>query len=193
MLSPISCIPIMFSNYLLMWWQPLRFFFCRFLSECAAGLFPLLAAVHRLYWNHISKKPMSRQRRNLRNAGSNSEDWKWNKHIDGRIECQPMDKADCRRTYAAIFGWRMAAWFWIPKPLHSIANPSRRKHSCHSWCGVAAFSFIQKSREIKSRTEVQGHRIFFSEGKTGIKNVAAQEKCSAALSTEIASIGLCQP
>jgi len=26
----------------------LRFFFCRFLSECAAGLFPLLAVVRRL-------------------------------------------------------------------------------------------------------------------------------------------------
>ena len=26
----------------------MRFFFCRFLSECAAGLFPLLAAVRRL-------------------------------------------------------------------------------------------------------------------------------------------------
>ena len=103
------------------------------------------------------------------------------------MECQPTDKADRRRIYAALFGWRMATWFWIPKPLHSIANPSRRKNSCRSWCGVAAFSFIQKSREIKSRTEVQGHRIFFSEGKTGIKNVAAQEKCSAALSTEIVS------
>ena len=52
---------------------------------------------------------------------------------------------------------------------------------------------LSESQEIKSRTEVQGHRIFFSAGKTGIKNVAAQEKCSAALSTEIASIGLCQP
>ena len=41
--------------------------------------------------------------------------------------------------------------------------------------------------------EEQGHRIFFSEGKTGVKNTAAQEKCSVALSTEIASIGLCQP
>ena len=96
-------------------------------------------------------------------------------HIDGRMECQPMDKADRRRMYADLFGWRMAARFWIPKPLHSIANPSRRNLSCHSWCGVAAFSFIQKSREIKSRTEVQGHRIFFSEGKTGVKNAAAQE------------------
>ena len=28
--------------------MPLRFFFCRFLSEYAAGLFPLLAAVRRL-------------------------------------------------------------------------------------------------------------------------------------------------
>jgi len=36
---------------------------------------------------------------------------------------------------------------------------------------VAAFSFVQKSRETESRTEVQGHRIFFSEGKTGM------EKC----------------
>ena len=90
-------------------------------------------------------------------------------HIDGRMECQPMDKADRRRMYADLFGWRMAARFWIPKPLHSIANPSRRNHPCRSWCGVAAFSFIQKSREIKSRTEVQGHRIFFSEGKTGME------------------------
>ena len=97
------------------------------------------------------------------------EDWKWNKHIDGRINCQPMDKADRRRIYAAAFGWHMAAWFWIPKPLHSIANPSRRKYSCRSWCSVAAFSFIQKSRENESRTEVQGHRIFFSEGNTGME------------------------
>ena len=74
------------------------------------------------------------------------EDWKWNKNIDGRMECQPTDKADRRRIYAALFGWRMAAWFWIPKPLHSIANPSRRNLSCHSWCNVAAFSFSQKSR-----------------------------------------------
>ncbi len=28
--------------------EPLRFFFCRFLSECAAGLFPLLAVVRHL-------------------------------------------------------------------------------------------------------------------------------------------------
>ncbi len=38
LLSPISCIPIMFSNYLLMWLQPLRFFFCRFLSVYTAVL-----------------------------------------------------------------------------------------------------------------------------------------------------------
>jgi hypothetical protein len=36
---------------------------------------------------------------------------------------------------------------------------------------VAAFSFVQKLRETESRTEMQGHRIFFSEGKTGM------EKC----------------
>jgi hypothetical protein len=48
LLSPISCNPIMFSNYLLMWQQPLRFFFCRFLSDYATGLFPLLAVVRRL-------------------------------------------------------------------------------------------------------------------------------------------------
>ena len=176
MLSPISCIPIMFSNYLLMWWQPLRFFFCRFLSECAAGLFPLLAAVHRLYWNHISKKPMSRQRRNLRNAGSNSEDWKWNKHIDGRIECQPMDKADCRRTYAAIFGWRMAAWFWIPKPLHSIANPSRRNLSCPSWCSVAAFFIYPKVK--RNRIQNGGGKdigFSFRRVRQVWKNATAQE------------------
>ena len=85
------------------------------------------------------------------------------------MECQPTDKADRRRIYAALFGWRMAARFWIPKPLHSIANPSRRNLSCHSWCRVAAFLFIQKLRKIKSRMEEQGHRIFFSEGKTGME------------------------
>ena len=58
---------------------------------------------------------------------------------------------------------------------------------------MAAFSFIQKLREIKSRTEVQGHRIFFSAGKTGMEECCCIGKCSAALSTEIASIGLCQP
>ena len=59
---------------------------------------------------------------------------------------------------------------------------------------MAAFSFIQKSREIKSRTEVQGHRIFFSEGKERYGRMsAAQENCSVAVSTEIASIELCQP
>ena len=65
-------------------------------------------------------------------------------HIDGRMECQPMDKADRRRMYADLFGWRMAARFWIPKPLHSIANPSRRNLSCPSWCSVAAFFIYPK-------------------------------------------------
>ena len=97
------------------------------------------------------------------------EDWKLNKHINGRMECQPMDKADRRRMYAALFGWRMAAWFWISKPLHSIANPSRRKHSRYSWCSVAAFSFIRKLRETESWTEVQGHRILFLAGKTDME------------------------
>ena len=37
LLSPISCIPIMFSNYFLIWWQPLRFFFCRFFIGMCRG------------------------------------------------------------------------------------------------------------------------------------------------------------
>ena len=131
---------------------------------------------HSRNWNHIYKNPMGMQGRNLRNAGSNLEDWKFNKNIDGRINCQPMDKADRRRMYADLFGWRMAARFWIPKPLHSIANPSRRNLSCHSWCNVAAFSFIQKLRKIESRTELQGHRIFFSAGKTGMEKSRLHRK-----------------
>lgn len=60
------------------------------------------------------------------------------------------------------------------------------------WC--SGFFILSESQE-KSNPERRwkGHRIFFSEGKTGVKNAAAQEKCSVALSTEIASIGLCQP
>ena len=144
-------------------------------------------------------------------------------HIDGRMECQPMDKADRRRMYADLFGWRMAARFWIPKPLHSIANPSRRNLSCRSWCSVAAFH-LSKSQE-KTNPERRCRDIGFSfrrvrqalrmplHRKQGSRKVARlfgkrrssevsdfpclhgnerYRTCDDA-STEIASIGLCQP
>ncbi len=67
-------------------------------------------------------------------------------------------------------------------------------HSCHSWCSVAAFH-LSKSQE-KNQIQNGGAKdigFSFRRVRQAWKNVAAQEKCSAALSTEIASIGLCQP
>ncbi len=50
---------------------------------------------------------------------------KW--HIDGRIECQPMDKADCRRKYTALFGWR------YPKCWHCGAEIGVVKLNSERW------------------------------------------------------------
>lgn len=77
-----------------------------------------------------------------------------------------MDKADRCRIYAALFGWCMAAWFWISKPLHSIAILDRREIPLPFVMPCGGFFVCLKSKgEIISRTEVAEHRIFFSAGK----------------------------
>ena len=123
-----------------------------------------------------------------------------------------------------FFGWCMAAWFWIPKPLHSIANPSRRNHPCHSWCRVAAFFIYPKVkrnriqngggkdigfsfRRVRQALRMPLHRkygsrkvarLFGRRRSSGVSDfpcLHGNERygtCDDA-STEIASIGLCQP